>query len=78
MDMIAIDLKGLGRNDLGSRKNSTMAPLIRGLTQQKAAMRMGITQLKLSGMVRGHFSDLSNRKLMIRLNRLGYGIEIKV
>jgi predicted XRE-type DNA-binding protein len=49
-----------------------------GLTQQDAARRMGITQPKLSGMMRGDFSNLSERKLMDCLNRLGYDIEIKV
>ncbi len=49
-----------------------------GLTQQMAAKRMGITQPKLSGMMRGDFSNLSERKLMDCLNRLGYDIEIKV
>jgi predicted XRE-type DNA-binding protein len=49
-----------------------------GLTQQAAARRMGITQPKLSGMMRGDFSNLSERKLMDCLNRLGYDIEIKV
>jgi predicted XRE-type DNA-binding protein len=49
-----------------------------GLTQQEAAERMGITQPKLSGMMRGDFSNLSERKLMDCLNRLGYDIEIKV
>jgi len=49
-----------------------------GLTQQEAAKRMGITQPKLSGMMRGDFSNLSERKLMDCLNRLGYDIEIKV
>ena len=49
-----------------------------GLTQQEAAMRMGITQPKVSDMMRGDFSNLSERKLMDCLNRLGYDIEIKV
>lgn len=49
-----------------------------GLTQQDAAKRMGITQAKVSDMMRGDFSKLSERKLMDCLNRLGYGIEIKV
>ena len=49
-----------------------------GLTQHKAATRMGITQPKVSGMMRGDFSNLSERKLMECLNRLGYDIEIKV
>lgn len=49
-----------------------------GLTQQAAAKRMGITQPKVSDMMRGDFSNLSERKLMDCLNRLGYDIEIKV
>ena len=49
-----------------------------GLTQDGAARRMGITQPKVSGMLRGDFSNLSERKLMDCLNRLGYDIEIKV
>ena len=49
-----------------------------GLTQQEAAKRMGITQPKVSDMMRGDFSNLSERKLMDCLKRLGYDIEIKV
>ena len=49
-----------------------------GLTQQAAATRMGLTQPKVSGMMRGDFSNLSERKLMDCLTRLGYDIEIKV
>ena len=48
------------------------------LTQQAAAKRMGITQPKVSDMMRGEFTNLSERKLMDCLNRLGYDIEIKV
>ena len=50
----------------------------RGLTQQEAAKLIGITQPKVSDMMRGDFSNLSERKLMDCLNRLGYDIEIKV
>jgi predicted XRE-type DNA-binding protein len=49
-----------------------------GLTQDEAAHRMGISQAKVSGMLRGDFNNLSERKLMDCLNRLGYDIEIKV
>jgi predicted XRE-type DNA-binding protein len=49
-----------------------------GLTQQEAAKRMGITQPKVSDMMRGDFSNLSERKLMDCLTRLGYDIEIKI
>ena len=48
------------------------------LTQKAAAERMGIPQPKVSAMLRGNFSNLSERKLMDCLNRLGYDIEIKI
>lgn len=48
------------------------------LTQKAAAGRMDIPQLKVSAMLRGGFTNLSERKLMDCLNRLGYDIEIKV
>jgi predicted XRE-type DNA-binding protein len=50
----------------------------RGLTQQEAAKLMGITQPKVSDMMRGDFTNLSERKLMDCLTRLGYDVEIKV
>ena len=49
-----------------------------GLTQQEAAKRMGVPQPKVSSMMHGDFANLSERKLMDCLNRLGYDIEIKV
>jgi len=49
-----------------------------GLNQQGAAKRMGISQPKVSDMMRGNFTNLSERKLMGCLTRLGYDIEIKV
>ena len=45
---------------------------------EAAADLMGITQPKVSDMLRGDFSNLSERKLMDCLTRLGYDIEIKV
>ena len=50
----------------------------RGLTQQEAAKLMGVTQPKVSDMMRGDFTNLSERKLMDCLTRLGYDIEISV
>jgi len=44
------------------------------LTQQEAAKRMGISQPKVSDMMRGDFTNLSERKLMDCLTRLGYDI----
>jgi predicted XRE-type DNA-binding protein len=49
-----------------------------GLNQTDAAVRMGITQPKVSAMMKGDFSGLSDRKLMDCLNKLGYDIEITV
>ncbi len=48
------------------------------LTQAEAGARMGLTQAKVSLMLRGQFQNISERKLMDCLNRLGYDIEIKV
>lgn len=48
------------------------------LTQEEAGRRMGLPQPKVSGLLRGDFSNVSERKLMDCLNRLGYDIEIKV
>ena len=48
------------------------------LTQKAAADKMGISQPKVSAMLHGDFSNLSERKLMDCLNRLGYDIEIKL
>ena len=49
-----------------------------GLTQQEAARRMGVSQPKVSDMMRGDFSNLSERKLMDCVTRLGYDIEINL
>jgi predicted XRE-type DNA-binding protein len=49
-----------------------------GLTQQAAAERMGLPQPKVSHMLRGDFSSISERKLMDCLTRLGYNVEISV
>lgn len=50
----------------------------RGFTQVEAAERMGLTQPKVSSLLRGEFSNFSERELMDCLNRLGYDIEIRV
>lgn len=49
-----------------------------GLSQEEAGRRMGLPQPKVSGLFRGEFANISERKLMDCLNRLGYDIEIKV
>lgn len=49
-----------------------------GLSQDEAGRRMGLPQPKVSGLFRGDFANVSERKLMDCLNRLGYDIEIKI
>ena len=49
-----------------------------GRTQQEAGRQMGISQAKVSCLIRGDFSNLSESKLMECLNHLGYDIEIKL
>jgi hypothetical protein len=39
---------------------------------------MGLTQRKVSALLRGELSNISERKLMDCLNRLGYDIEIRL
>ena len=50
----------------------------RGLTQVQAATLLGMTQPKLSGMLRGQFRGISEMKMLECLNRLGRDIEIVV
>lgn len=66
----------LGLADAGKLKIKTglvieirRAMKSRGLTQQEAAKRMGMTQPKVSNMMRGDFTNLSERKLMLKLGR---------
>ena len=49
-----------------------------GLSQEEAGRRMGLSQPKVSGLLRGDFSNVSERKLMDCLNRLGFDVEIMV
>lgn len=44
----------------------------------RARLKVAEALAKVSAMLRGDFSNLSERKLMDCLNRLGYDIEIKV
>lgn len=44
----------------------------------KLTAALGITQPKVADMTRGDYANLSDRKLMDCLTRLGYEIEIKV
>jgi predicted XRE-type DNA-binding protein len=42
---------------------------VHGLNQQEAAKRMAIPQPKVSGMMRGDFTNLSERKLILAFRR---------
>lgn len=50
----------------------------RKLTQAQSAELLGITQPKLSGMLRGQFRGISETKMLECLTRLGLDIEIVV
>jgi len=50
----------------------------RKLTQAQAAELLGITQPKLSGLLRGQFRGISETKMLECLTRLGRDIEIVV
>lgn len=50
----------------------------KGLTQTEAAARLGLTQPKLSRLLRGGFRGISERRLLDCLTRLGRDVEIVV
>ncbi len=50
----------------------------RGWSQQQAAKVLGMTQPKLSQMLRGQFRGISEMKMMECLVRLGRGVKIVV
>jgi len=50
----------------------------RGLSQQQAAKVLGLTQPKLSKMLRGQFRGISEMKMMDCLVRLGRNVKIVV
>jgi predicted XRE-type DNA-binding protein len=50
----------------------------RRLTQVQAAEILGMTQPKLSGMLRGQFRGISEAKMLECLNRLGRDVQIVV
>jgi predicted XRE-type DNA-binding protein len=75
-----LGLPGAGKLKIKSGLVIEIARALRrlDLTQDEAGRRMGVPQPKVSAMLRGDFANLSERKLMACLNRLGYDIEIKV
>jgi predicted XRE-type DNA-binding protein len=50
----------------------------KGLTQTQAAKVLGLTQPKLSAVLRGQFRGISERKLIACLTSLGRDVEIVV
>jgi predicted XRE-type DNA-binding protein len=50
----------------------------RHLTQTDAANLLGLTQPKLSGLLRGQFRGISEAKMLDCLNRLGRDVQIVV
>jgi len=59
---------------------SKIADIIRrkGLTQVEAAKRLGLTQPKVSAMLRGQFRGFSERKLIDCLTSLGRDVQIVI
>ena len=50
----------------------------RGLTQERAANVLGLTQPKISKLLKGKFRGISERRLLRCLTRLGRDVEIVV
>ncbi len=50
----------------------------RGLTQERAARLLGLTQPKISKLLKGQFRGISQRRLLYCLTRLGRDVEIVV
>ena len=50
----------------------------RGMTQTEAGRILGISQPRVSQMLRGHFSQFSVEKLLRFLNALDHDIEIRI
>lgn len=50
----------------------------RHLTQQQAAEILGVTQPKLSGLLRGQFRGVSEAKMLECLNKLGRDVQIVI
>ena len=50
----------------------------RGLTQERAAKLLGLTQPKISKLLKGQFRGISERRLLHCLTRVGRDVEIVV
>jgi predicted XRE-type DNA-binding protein len=50
----------------------------RGLTQEQAAKVLGLTQPKISGLLKGRFRGISEQRLLECLTRLGKDVQIVI
>lgn len=75
-----LGLPGAERMLVKAELVSAIARIIseRGLNQTSAAELLGLTQPKLSNMLRGQFRGFSERRLMDCLTRLGRDVQIVV
>jgi len=76
------DLENLNADEMlvKARLASKIGEIVkrRNLTQQQAAKILGMTQPKLSGMLRGQFRGISEAKMLECLNNLGRDVQIVV
>lgn len=75
-----LDLPDAGEMRVKAELARQIAQIIKGrhLTQQSAAELLGMTQPKLSEMLRGRFRGISQTKMIECLNRLGRDVNIVV
>ncbi len=76
-DLALADAQALQfKADIAARIISTIDIL--GLNQTDAGKRMNLPQARVSALYNGKFFNISEKKLMECLNRLGYDIEISI
>jgi len=75
-----LEIPDAGEMQVKARLATKIGEIIkhRHLTQQQAADILGMTQPKLSNMLRGQFRGVSEAKMLECLNRLGRDVQIIV
>ena len=75
-----LEIQDAGEMQVKARLAAKIGEIIkhRHLTQQQAAEILGMTQPKLSGMLRGQFRGISEAKMLECLNHLGRDVQIVV
>jgi len=76
LDDLSLDQGFIVKSKLAIRIAKTVDEL--GLNQREAALRMGITQPRLSRLTRGKFDGLSQAKLEECLVALGHDVTINI